>query len=180
MIKAVQTKYTCPICEDTKHKLLIVMEPLDYGDVKVLLRPVQNSGKDLWFEFDIRESNFFYCSNCRIRFSRVDPTELPKYKATKIPNIFTDCIIKECREDFGGRIGTYKDVAVGKIYIKGDDPKLEKRRKRVAELLERADIEEIPDAIDHFLSEFTGEFTLDQAGICNECGIVIVKEVDLK
>jgi hypothetical protein len=180
MIKAVQTKYTCPICEDTKHKLLIIMEPLDYGDVKVLLKPIENSGKDLWFEFDIRESNFFYCSNCRMRFSRVDPSELPKYKATKIPNVFSECIIKECREDFGGRIGTYKDVGVGKIYIKGDDPKLEKRRKRIAELLERADVEEIPDAIDHFLSEFTGEFTLDQAGICNECGIVIVKEVDLK
>ena len=64
--------------------------------------------------------------------------------------------------------------------MKGEDPRIAKRRSRIRELLDKADLEEIPDAIDNFLKEFTGEFTLDQAGICNECGIVIVKEVDMK
>lgn len=180
MIRAVQTKYTCPVCQSKKEKLLVVMEPLDYGDVEVLLESTSGSQTAIWFDFDIRESNFFYCKNCQMRFSRIDPAQMPKYKQKRIPSIFTDCILKECREEYGGRIGTYKDVAVGEIYMKGEDPRITKRRDRIRDLLEKADLEEIPDAIDNFLKEFTGEFTLDQAGICSECGIVVVKEVDLE
>jgi hypothetical protein len=180
LIRAVQTQYTCPVCRSKKEKLLVVMEPLDYGDVEVLLESTSGSQTAIWFDFDIRESNFFYCQNCQMRFSRIDPTQIPKYKQKRIPRIFTDCILKECREEYGGRIGTYKDVAVGEIYMKGEDPRITKRRDRIRGLLEKADLEEIPDVIDNFLKEFTGEFTLDQAGICSECGIVVVKEVDQK
>lgn len=180
MTKVAQTDYTCPICESKKSKLLIIMEPLDYGDVQVHLKSLEGPEKEIQFEFDIRESNFYYCKNCKMRFNRIDPFELPRYKENKIPGIFTDCILKECRENFGGRIGTYRDVAIGEIYMKGDNPSMARRRKRVRELLQKTDLEEIPDKIDNFLQEFTGEFTLDQAGICNECGIVVVREVDLK
>lgn len=180
MTKAEQTQYTCPICRTEKHKLMIVMEPLDYGDVQVLLQPDEGFEKGIWFEFDIREKNFFYCKNCKMRFSRVDPSVISKYKEKKVPGVFTDCILKECRENDGGRMGTYEDVAIGEIFIKGDDPNLAKRRKRIRALLEKADMDEIPDAIDHFLKEFSGEFTLDQAGICSECGIVVAREVDMK
>ncbi|UCG69743.1 MAG: hypothetical protein JSV09_01595 [Thermoplasmata archaeon] len=180
MTKAVKTPYTCPVCESKKSKLLIILEPLDYGDVEVLLKPIEGSGNEITLEFDLRESNFFYCKNCSMRFSRIDPKELPKYKDKRIPRIFTDCILKECREKQGGRIGTYKDVAIGEIYMKGDDPRTARRRQKVRELLMKTDLEEIPDKINNFLQEFTGEFTLDQAGICGECGIVVAKEVDLK
>jgi hypothetical protein len=178
--KAKETKYTCPICESKKNKLMIVMDPLDYGDIKVLLRPDEGFEKGIWFEFDIRESNFFYCKTCKMRFSRVDPKDIPKYKDKRIAGVHTECILKECREKFGGKMGTYKDVTVGEIYIKGDDPSTAKRRKRIRDLMEKAEMDEIPDAIDNFLKEFTGEFTLDQAGVCNECGIVIAREVDMK
>ena len=180
MTRAVQTEYTCPTCRSKKSNLVIVMEPLDYGDVEVLLESTLGSKTAIWFDFDIRESNFFYCKNCKMRFSRIDPAQFPQYKSKRIPGIFTDCILKECREKYGGTIGTYNDVAIGEIYMKGEDPRIAKRRSRIRELLDKADLEEIPDAIDNFLKEFTGEFTLDQAGICNECGIVIVKEVDMK
>lgn len=180
MTKVVQTPYTCPICESKKQKLVIIMEPLDYGDVEVLLRSVEGTEKKIFFEFDIRESNFYYCRNCKMRFSRIDPNELSKYKEKRVPRVFTDCILKECREKHGGKMGTYRDVAVGEIYMKGDDPRMAIRRKKVRELLQKADLEEVPDKIDNFLQEFTGEFTLDQAGICNECGIVVAREVDLK
>lgn len=180
MTKAVQTSYTCPVCESKKHKLMIIMEPLDYGDAEVFLKPLEGIGIGIWFEFDIRESNFYYCKNCKVRFSRIDPAKLSKFKDKRIPRIFSDCILQECRERFGGRIGTYRDVVIGEIYIKGDDPKMAKRRKRVKELLEKTDMEKMPDVVDNFLQEFTGEFSLDQAGICNECGIVVAKEVDMK
>jgi hypothetical protein len=180
LTKVAQTPYTCPICESKKSKLLIIMEPLDYGDVEVLLKSVERSEKEIQFEFDIRENNFYYCINCKMRFSRIDPIELPKYKEKRISGIFTDCILKECSEKYGGRIGTYRDVRIGEIYMKGDNPSMARRRKRVRELLQKANLEEIPDKIENFLQEFTGEFTLDQAGICNECGIVVVREVDLK
>jgi hypothetical protein len=180
MTKAVKTPYTCPVCESKKSKLLIVLEPLDYGDVEVLLKPVEGSGSELALEFDLRESNFFYCKTCSMRFSRIDPKELPNYKDKKIQRLFTDCILKECREKHGGRIGTYKDVAIGEIYMKGDDPRMARRRQKIRDLLQTKDLEEIPEKINNFLQEFTGEFTLDQAGICNECGIVVAKDVDLK
>lgn len=180
MTKVAQTPYTCPICESKKSKLLIIMEPLDYGDVEVLLKSVEGSEKEIQFEFDIRENNFYYCINCKMRFSRIDPIELPKYKEKRISGIFTDCILKECSEKYGGRIGTYRDVRIGEIYMKGDNPSMARRRKRVRELLQKANLEEIPDKIENFLQEFTGEFTLDQAGICNECGIVVIREVDFK
>ncbi len=180
MIKAKKTQYTCPICQSKKYKLLVIMESMDYGDVKVLLTPIDGADKQIWLEFDIRERNFYYCANCNMRFSRIDPKELSKYKERRIPSLFTDCILRECTEKFGGRIQTYRNVVVGDIYIKGEDPRITRRRKRIRELLEKADLEEIPDAIDNFLQEFSGEFTLDQAGICNECGIVIAKEVDMK
>jgi hypothetical protein len=156
------------------------MEPLDYGDVEVLLESESGSKTAIWFDFDIRESNFFYCKNCMMRFSRIDPAKFSQYKQKRIPSLFTDCILKECREKYGGTIGTYKDVVVGEIFMKGEDPRIVKRRERIRTLLEKAELEEIPDTIDNFLKEFTGEFRLDQAGICNECGIVIVKEIDLK
>ncbi|UCE74168.1 MAG: hypothetical protein JSV56_00305 [Methanomassiliicoccales archaeon] len=180
MRKALITQYTCPVCRSKKGKLLIVMEPLDYGDVEVLLEPISESKTTIWFSFDIRENNFFYCKNCKMRFSRIDPGQFSQYKQKRIPGIFTDCILKECREESGGRIGTYKDVAIGEIYMKGEDPRISKRRDRIRGLLQKADLDEIPDAIDNFLKEFTGNFTLDQAGICNECGIIVAKEVDLK
>lgn len=81
---------------------------------------------------------------------------------------------------YGGRIGTYKDVVIGEIYMKGEGPRHAKRRKRIRELLKKANLEEIPDAVDNFLQEFSGEFSLDQAGICSECGVVVVREVDMK
>ncbi len=180
MARAVQTEYTCPTCRSKKTKLVIVMEPLDYGDVEVLLESTLGTKTAIWFDFDIRESNFFYCKNCKMRFSRIDPAQFPEYKTKKIPGIFSECILKECREKYGGRIGTYKNVKIGEIYMKGEDPRIAKRRERIRELLEKADLEEIPDTIDSFLKEFTGEFTLDQAGICSECGIVVVREVDMK
>ncbi|UCF09001.1 MAG: hypothetical protein JSW28_04770 [Thermoplasmata archaeon] len=179
MTKAKKTPYTCPICETKKYKLLVIMDPLDYGDVKMLLKPEKGSEKGIWFDFDVRERNFYYCKNCHMRFSRIDPTELTKYKEKRIPGKFTECILKECREEYGGRIGNYNDVIVGEIFMKGEGPAVANRRKRIKELLKRAELDEIPDVIDNFLQEFTGEFSLDQAGICNECGIVVVKEVDL-
>ncbi|UCE36334.1 MAG: hypothetical protein JSW00_12470 [Thermoplasmata archaeon] len=180
MIKAKKTPYTCPVCESKKYKLLVIMGSMDYGDVKVLLNPAEGSERKVWLEFDIRENNFYYCANCKMRFSRVDPTKLPKYKGKRIPGIFSECILKECRDKYGGRLGTYKEVVVGEIYVKGEDPRITRRRKRIRELLHKADLEEIPDAVDNFLKEFSGEFTLDQAGICSECGIVVPREVDLK
>jgi hypothetical protein len=180
MTKALLTGYTCPVCRSTKNKLLTIMEPLDYADVEVTMKSVEGPEKKIKFVFDIREGNFFYCKNCRMRFNRIDPSELIKYKEKRIPGVFTDCILKECRDEQGGRIGTYKDVAIGSIYMKGEGPGRTKRREMVKELLQKADLEEIPDPIDNFLKEFSGEFTLDQAGICNECGIVVTREVDLK
>ncbi len=180
MTKVTQTFYTCPVCESKKQKLLIVMDPLDYGDVEVLLKSAEGSEKEIWFEFDIRESNFYYCKNCKMRFNRIDPHVFPKYKEKMVPGIFTDCILKECRENDKGKIRTYRDVMVGEIYMKGDSPKKALRRKRIKELLEKANLEEIPDKIENFLQEFTGEFILDQAGICNVCGIVVAREVDFK
>jgi hypothetical protein len=180
MIKAKKTPYTCPVCESKKFKLLIIMESMDYGDVKVILKPHDEFENTISLEFDIRERNFYYCANCNMRFSRIDPKDIPAYKEKRIPRIHTDCILKECREKYGGRIGTYKDVSVGDIYIKGDDPRISRRRKRIRELLYKVDLMEIPDVIDNFLQEFSGDFTLDQAGICNECGIVVPKEVNLK
>ena len=180
MTKAKRTPYTCPVCDSEKHKLKIIIEPLNYGDVSVSLKPALAVGRELNLAFDIIESNFYYCSNCNMRFSRIDPYEFTNYKDRKVQGVFTDCILKECREKDGGRIGTYKNVKVGEIYMKGEGPRVAKRRSRVRELLEKAQLEEIPVAIDNFLQEFSGEFTIDQAGICNECGIVVIREVDMK
>lgn len=180
MTKAKGTNYTCPVCDSEKHKLMIIIEPLDYGDVKVLLKPTMAVTGELNLEFDIIESNFYYCPNCNMRFSRIDPYEFAKYKESRIPRIFTDCILKECREMYGGRIGTYRKVKVGEIYMKGEGPRVAKRRTRVRELLQKAELDEIPDAIDNFLQEFIGDLTLEQAGVCNECGIVVPREVDMK
>jgi len=180
MTKVKLTPYTCPVCRSKKSKLLIVMDPLDYGDVRVLLKPVKGFEKGILFEFDIIESNFYYCKNCKMRFSRIEPNQLSKYKDKRIPGIFTDCIFKECKKMYGGRIGTYRDVVIGEIYMKGEGPRHAKRRKRIRELLKKADLEEIPDAVDNFLQEFSGEFSIEQAGICSECGVVVVREVDMK
>lgn len=180
MTRAVQTEYTCPTCRSKKIKLVIIMEPLDYGDVEVLLESTLGTKTAIWFDFDIRESNFFYCKNCKMRFSRIDPAQFSQYKSKKVPGLFSDCILKECREKYGGRIGTYRDVTIGEIFMKGEDPRVTKRRERIRGLLDKANLEEVPDNIDNFLKEFTGEFKLDQAGICNECGIVVIKEVDME
>ena len=180
MTKSVQTNYTCPVCESKREKLLVIMDPLDYGDVKVLLSPVDEAEEEIWLEFDIRESNFFYCNCCKMRFSRVKPAEFSRYEERKIPGVASDCILKECREKKGGRIETYKDVVVGDIFMKGEGPGVARRRKRIRGLLQKVDLDEVPDAFEHFLEEFGGEFTLDQAGICNECRIVVVRNVDMK
>ncbi len=180
MTKAVQTRYTCPVCESKKYKLLMIMEPLDYADVKVVMKSVDGPERKIQFVFDIREGNFYYCKNCRMRFSRIDPKEISDYKEKKVPGVFSDCILKECREELGGRMGTYQDVVVGNIFMKGEGPSRAKRRELIKDLLKMASIDEVPDSLDNFLKEFSGEFTLDQAGICNECGIVVAREVDLK
>ncbi len=180
MTKAKRTPYTCPVCDQEKHELMIIIEPLDYGDVKVILKPTMAVKGELNLEFDIIESNFYYCPNCNMRFSRIDPYVFAQYKEKRIPGIFTDCILKECREKDGGRMGTYRNVKVGEIYMKGEGPRLAQRRTRVRELLEKSKMDEIPDAIDNFLQEFIGEYTLDQAGVCNECGIVVAREADMK